>query len=209
MSDENSPEKKDSQEQKVDWEKRFKDTQSSFTKQQQELSELKREAQKNKELLDVVSQYVDWSRVTDGTPQNQAQELDDADPVTRLEQKFDALNRDIRVERTLTSFRTAHPDMVPYEDLVTSFMHKTDKRLRPETRLEEAVELTKKFLDSERARGREEALKAKQEIEAREAEAGGLEPGQTQVKEPGQEEEKYEDYIKSRKNAHLAARGVT
>jgi hypothetical protein len=189
---------------KTDWEKRYKDAQAELTKKSQELSDTKKEYAKDKELLDTVTPYIDWKAVN-GEPKE-----DNDEPVSRkeLDDKIAKLESARRVDQTMSDFRRKYPDMVDYEDQIGFYFHnKTDPRSKPMDRIAKAVEYTKNFLDTERAKGVSSAQEKVEETKKKEAEASGLK--EKDSKEPPEPEgESYDDYIASRKAQHARGMGV-
>ncbi len=194
MAEENT-QKTDSQtdSQKEDWEKRYKDLQAHSTPLEQELKTLKDDSTKDKELIETLSQFVDWNKQSQSVP---GQQEDLETYVTKKD--LQEVQKQLKGQAALQDFRTKHPDMVEYESIVSSFITRTDPRRRQEARLEEAVGLTKKFLETERSKG-----KASQEAEVKEkvkteAETAGLETTSTQP-ESEEKDETYDEYIEYRK----------
>jgi len=175
----------------ADWEKRYKDLQAYSTPIEQELKAIKEETTKDKELIENLSQLVDWTKASGQQPEEDLETY-----VTKKD--LAEVQKQIRNQAALQDFRTKHPDMVSYEDIVTAYIARTDPRKRPETRLEEAVGLTRKFLETERSKGKTEQTEEVKEQIKTEAETAGLETTSTQ---PEQEEkdETYDDYIAFRK----------
>jgi len=153
-----------------DYEKRYKDLQATFTKTSQEKKELERRlAELESTLHEVLPALAGQGQDTDP----------DADmPVSKKE--LQAIRRELRQSlaqiQVLNKFEREYPDLVPHEDLVAYFLERqTDARMALPKRLEEAAEMTRRFIEQQRQEAiakYEESLKAKQQ---KQAEAGGLE----------------------------------
>ena len=182
----------------VDYEKRYKDAQAELTKKSQELSDTKKEYARDKELLDTVTPYIDWKAVNGETKSE-----DDGEMVSKkeLNAKFEELKKAQNVAQVTMDFRRKYPDMIDYADQVGFYLqNKTDPRSKMSDRIENAVEYTKKFLDTERAKGVSSSQEQKAEAKKKEAEASGLtEKGQKKAKPPDSEGETNEDYLAWRK----------
>jgi hypothetical protein len=209
MADENTHEQEPSKDtpNEDSYEKRYKDLQSHLTKVEQENAALKETATKDKELFEAVSPYIDWDEVN-GT-KKAADPVDDDGYVDRrtLNQKIKSIEDRIAREKVTLDFRIKHPDMVPYEDLVGVFLQKTDARRPLDERLEKAVESTKKLLEAERIKGREDYESEKKAKEAKEAESAGLSTSKGPQGEEDPGGETYDNYIKSRKKLRSNASG--
>ncbi len=181
----------------TDFEKRYNDSQAHIDKIEAENKTYREESQKDKQLFDQISQYVDWDAVN-GTKT----EPDDEGYVdkTTLNKTVKEIQNQIARNEATNNFRSKFPDMVPYEDLVAVYYGKTDARRSTEERIAKAVENVKTLLESERAKGREAYESEKKETVAKEAEVGGL----TAAKGPEgtkkeAEGETYDEYIAYRK----------
>ena len=188
------------------YEKRYKDSQTHITKIEQENASLRDTANKDKELLDAVSPYVNW----DAANGKQTMEVDDDGYVDKktLNDKLGTIQKQIVENQQLQYFRTKYPELIEQEIVVSAFFNKTDPRKKFEDRLNSAVENTQKLIESQRTKGREEYEKEKKEKTAKEAAVAGLAGGKGpkgSKEEP--EGESYEDYIKSRKSTASKARG--
>ncbi len=183
-----------------DFEKRYNDSQTHITKIEDENKALRDSQTKDKELFDTVSEYIDWDALN-GTKKPDAEE--DAGYVDKktLNRTIKELKDTMTQNNTTNAFRVKYPDMVPYETLVGSYLGKTNSRDTMETRIDKAVELTRKLLESERVKGREEFEMEKKEKAAKKAEAAGLSGGKgAKGDEEEPEGESYDDYIKHRKS---------
>lgn len=193
-----------------DYESRYKDSQAHISKIEAENAEYRALSQKDKDLLDAVTPYVDWAAVNGTKTVNATSDDDDAlvDRKT-LAITIEDLRSQINSSNITNSFRIKHPDMIEYEELVGVYLKKTDSRRPMEERLDMAVESTRKLLDSERKKGRELSEKEKKEKVAKEAEASGLGKATSQKgteKEP--DGESYEEYVKGRLARQGNAMGV-
>lgn len=191
------------------YEKRYKDLQSHTTKIEQENAKIKEQAAKDKELLDAVTPFVNWDAasgktapvVDDGSGDEYVNKKTLTTVIKDLQDKFQA-------GYTTQTFRIKYPDMVAYEDLVGSFLAKTDGRRPMEDRIDTAVGNVKKLLETERARGREEFEKEKKEKVEKEAEASGLSAAKgARGSNSEPDGETYEEYIASRQKRFAKAKG--
>ena len=190
------------------YEKRYKDSQTHITKIEQENATLRQSQQKDKELFDTISQYVDWDAVN-GSPKTKTD--DDYGYVDKetLSKTVKDLQEQMQRNMVTQNFRTKHPDMIPYEDLVGVFLGKTDARRPVEERIEKAVSNVQKLLKAERVKGREEFEKEKKEKTAKEAEASGLAAGKgPKGSEDESGGESFDDYVKGRKERVKKAQGL-
>ena len=166
-------------------------------------------AAKDKELLDAVTPFVDWEAASGKqAPASNETDSEYVDKKT-LTNVINELKNQIQTSYTTQSFRMKYPDMVQYEDLVGTFLSKTDPRRRIEDRMDTAVGNVKKLLESERARGREDYEKEKKEKAAKEAEAAGL----SEAKNPkgaskDSEGETFDDYMSNRYKRFAKAKGL-
>lgn len=195
-------ESKSEQDTAVDWEKRYKDEQVTLTKSQQENAEYKR-------TLEQLYPYVNWDKLQSG---GEAPAEEEDGYISRKEWKKQSEKQQAEFQRAMLimEFRAKHPDMIEYEDLVTTFMSKTDARKPLRERADDAVKFAKNFLEAERAKGKSEGEKAKEEREAKEAEAAGLEAKGKSSKQ-GEEEEKPqtpEEYLAERQKGTARARNL-
>ena len=144
-----------------EFEKRYNDSQSHIVTLEKENKDMRDTAQKEKELLDAVTPYVDWAAVngTKAEPTSDSEALVDQ---KTLNDKFQALENKITTSNNTQAFRTKYPDMVEYEDLVSVYFQKTDTRRPFNERLKKAVENTRTLLESEQTKGRESDEKEKQ-----------------------------------------------
>lgn len=192
------------------FEKRYKDLQSHTTKIEQENSKIKEQAAKDKELLDAVTPFVNWDAASGKTTQayDPATDGEYVDKKT-LNTVIKDLQNQMQVGYTTQTFRIKYPDMVAYEDLVGSFLTKTDGRRPMEDRIETAVGNVKKLLETERTRGRDDFEKEKKEKAAKEAEASGFSEAKGakgSEKEP--EGETFEEYMAGRNKRFAKAKGL-
>ena len=102
----------DKTEQKDDFEKRYKDSQTHITKIEAENATMRENATKDKELFDAVTPYVDWEAVN-GTKKTEPTSEDD----TLVDQKtltktVEDLRSLIDRERLTNNFRSKYPDMI-------------------------------------------------------------------------------------------------
>ena len=209
MTDKNTPEQepvKDTPE-PDSYEKRYKDLQSQTTKVTQELAAVREQADKDRDLMTTIQPYIDWDAVNGKTV---VPEDDDAlvDKKT-LNATISDLKNQIQTNRTTQDFRTKYPDMTDYEDLVGTFLGKTDQRRPISERLEKAVENTRTLLESERKKGVESFKTKKKDKDAGEAEVAGLSSASVPVsKKDDADGESYEDYIKGRQQLSAQAQGL-
>ena len=209
MTDENTPEQdpaKDTQE-KDSYEQRYKDLQATTTKTQQENANLKDQQQKDKELLDAVTPFIDYDRMNGkvAEPEN-GDALVDQQTLAKTVQD---LSSQITQNRITQNFRAKHPDMVEHEDLVGMFLGKTNQNLPIESRIDKAVENAKALLESEKSKGREQYEKEVKDKTAKEAEASGLGGGKgPQSEAPAENGETYEEYMQARKDMSAKAQGL-
>jgi len=189
-----------------DFEQRYKDSQSHIANIEQENAALRDTATKDKELFDTISPYINWDEVN-----GKKTEVEDDGYVDKktLNDKLSRLQAQIVENQQLQYFRSKYSDLIEHEAIVSAFYNKTDSRKKFEERLEQAVGNTKKLIESQRAKGREEYEKEKKEKAAKEAEASGLSEakGPTgEQKEP--EGESFDTYIKHRKDLSPQAQGI-
>jgi len=189
------------------WEKRYKDAQAEITRAHQELSEIRKERESltaereamKRQQEELIAYYQGYT-----TPEDDEGYIDKKE-FKRWQQEHD---RKLQVMQTTNEFRMKYPELREYEDLVGAFLaNKTDKRKSMRDRLESAVDATKKFLDAERAKGKEQQEKDSKEKEEKEAEASGLEPKKTVEYDKDTPGESYGDYIKRRKQKALKLAG--
>ncbi len=196
---EETKEQKEKKPETPDFEKRYKDVQSHNTKIELENKELRETTQKDKELFDQVSKYIDWDGLN-GTKTVDSGEEDGYVDKRTLNKTIKDLQDQINKSEITQSFRVKYPDMVQYEDLVGAFLNKTDARRSPEDRIAKAVENVKALLDSERAKGRDTYESEKKEKAAKEAEASGLSEAKGPEGEKKESDgETYDEYIKNRR----------
>ncbi|KKN13117.1 hypothetical protein LCGC14_1009700 [marine sediment metagenome] len=189
-----------------DYEKRFNDSQTHIKTIESENKAMREQGQKDKELFDQVSGFIDWDALNGKTKLAE----DDEGYVTKkdLTNLANDLRNTINQNRNLSSFRSNYPDMVKHEDLVTMYYAKTDTRRTVEERIKSAVENARNLLESERVKGREDFEKEKTDAAKKEAEAAGLGGGKTpEGKKEEPEGETSSDYIKNRKAAQLQSSG--
>ena len=199
----------DKTENKDDFEKRYKDSQTHITKIEAENALMRETSQKDKELLDAVTPYVDWESVNGTKKTEVVVEEDTLVDQKTLTKTVEDLRSLIERERVTNSFRTKYPGMIEYEDLVGSFLNKTDARRPMEERIAKAVKNTQDLLDSERSKGVELSKKEKKEKAAKEAEASGLSGGKVSLESKDDSGgETYEEYIESRKKMSAKAQGI-
>ena len=190
----------------TDFEKRYEDSQEHIKKIEAENAAFREESQKDKQLFDQISQYVDWDAV------NGKKTVDDEGYVDKatLNGTIKELREQMERNMVTQDFRIKHPDMIPYEDLVAVYFGKTDARRSTAERIEKAIKNVKALLESERAKGRESYESEKKEKAAKEAEVGGLTGAKVPLgdkKDP--DGETYNEYIESRKAQVAKARGIT
>ena len=189
-----------------DFEKRYNDSQAHITKIEAENATFRESANKDKELFDTVSPFIDWDAVNG---KKKPEEEDDGyvDKKT-LEKTIGDLRNTINQNAVTQNFRSKHPDMVQYEELVGVYLAKTDARRPMDERIDKAVENVKKLIESERVKGREELEEEKKNKAKKEAEVGGLSGGKGPKGEEEPEGETDEEYIKSRKERSKQAMGL-
>ena len=190
----------------VDWEKRYKDAQSELTKKSQAYKAEIEEHAKDKELLDQVTPHIDWASVN-GEKKSMDDELVS---MKDLNSKFEEIKRAQSIDRATSEFRLKYPDMVDYEDQVGFYLqNKTDPRHKMSDRIEKAVEYTKSFLETERAKGVSSSKEKTEEAKKKEAEASGLkEQDQKKVDTSDEEGETAESYVAWRKDLHSKGQGI-
>lgn len=190
----------------TDFEKRYNDSQEHIKKLETENSTYRDDSQKDKQLFDQISQFVDWDAVNG--KKTETDEEGYVDKAT-LNKTISDLRGQMDRDRVTQDFRTKYPDMVPYEDLVTVYFGKTDARRPVEERVEKAVGYVKKLLETERAKGVETHEAETKEKVAKEAEVGGL--GEKQVPAGEKQEsdgETFDEYIAARKQGAAKAQGL-
>ena len=203
MSDKEEAKKEDNSE---DYKKRYDDSQAHITKIESENKVMREQTQKDKELFDQVSGFIDWDALNGKTKPTE----EDDTYVTKkdLAKMTNDLRNTINQNSNLSSFRSNYPDMVKHEDLVQMYYAKTDPRRTVEERIKSAVENARNLLESERTKGREEFEKEKTETAKKEAETAGLGSGKTpEGKEEEPEGETNKDYVKNRKAVQLQSTG--
>lgn len=190
----------------TDFEKRYNDSQTHIEKIESENKTYRDEAQKDKQLFDQISPFIDWDAAN-----GKKTETDDEGYVDKatLNKTISDLRGQMDRDRVTQDFRTKYPDMVPYEDLVTVFFGKTDARRPVEERVGKAVESVKKLLATERAKGVETHEAETKEKAAKEAEVGGLGDKQAPAGEKKESEgETFDEYIAARKTAAAKSQGL-
>ncbi|HDZ14707.1 MAG TPA: hypothetical protein ENH60_07380, partial [Pricia sp.] len=102
-----------------DYEKRFNDSQTHIKTIESENKAMREQGQKDKELFDQVSGFIDWDALNGKTKLAE----DDEGYVTKkdLTNLANDLRNTINQNRNLSSFRSNYPDMVKHEDLVTMY----------------------------------------------------------------------------------------
>ncbi len=207
MSDKDADKAKEA-DKAAEFEKRYKDSQSHIATIEKENKEMRDTAQKDKELLDAVTPFVDWDAVS-GTKTETPVDGETLVDQKTLDSRFQTLENKITTSNNTQLFRSKYPDMVEYEDLVSVYFQKTDTRRPFDERLKKAVENTRTLLESERSKGRETDEKEKKEKAAKEAEASGLTAakGQKGLKEEP-EGESFADYVKGRQKRQNTAMGL-
>jgi hypothetical protein len=208
MSDKDAADKAKEVDKAEDFEKRYKDSQDHIATIERENAAMRDAAQKDKELLDTVTQYVDWEAVN-GTKKSDVTDgetlVDQKTLQTTVQELKDQINRN----NITNNFRVKFPDMVEYEDLVGVYLQKTDARRPMDERIAKAVESTRKLLESERTKGRKIDEKEKEEKAAKEAKAAGLATAKGQKgSEEEPEGESYDEYVKGRKAQQLKNMGL-
>ena len=189
---------------KTDYEQRYNDSQEHIARIEEENATMRESSFKDKELIDAVSPFIDWDAVNGKT---KPAEDDDAYVNKKtLKQTKDELHAMITRMNATQNFRTKYPDMIEYEDLVGVYLNKTNQRDSMESRIEKAVENTRKLIESERNKGRESFEKEKKGKVAKEAEASGLAAAKGQKgSEEEPEGESFDDYIKGRQKRQQTA----
>jgi len=188
------PPQADTQSESVNWEKRYKDLQSEYTKTTQEIKKINEEHAKDKELLDSVTPYIDWSKASGAAEEG----LDDDGYVSKkeLDAKIRELKQAQEIARVTMDFRRKYPDMVEYEDQVGFYLqNKTDPRRKISDRIEKAVEYTKKFLEAERMKGATMLEKEVKETKSKAATAAGLKGGDQVIPPKEDVPESAADYV--------------
>lgn len=194
---------------KVDFEKRYNDSQTHISKIEAENASFRTETQKDKDLIDGMSPFVDWSALNGVKPSETTSNGDDLVDKATLDKTIEELRSQINRNSITQDFRSKYSDMVQYEDLVGVYLQKTDTRRPMEERIEKAVESTRKFLESERATGRDSFETEKKEKAAKEAEAAGLSNGKGPlVDKDVTGGETYDEYIASRKDMSAKTQGI-
>jgi hypothetical protein len=184
-----------------DWEKRYKDLQSTYTSETQSRKALEEELSKSKQTIEAVQPYINWDAVNGTTP-----EETEVDP-RELDKKINKIKTDLSDEIAWSTFKAQNPELKGHETLVLSYVQKcTGTR---DERLAKAKELTVRYIESLREEGKKAALNEKEETARREAEAGGLTPSATpsQDEKPVTKEEANSNYITARQAAAAKARG--
>ncbi len=188
------------------FEKRYNDSQTHIATIEQENKDLRTAGDKDKELFDAVSQYIDWDAVNGKKTATEAVDDDGYVDKKTLTKAISDLQGTINKDRATTNFRTKYPDMVPYEDLVATYFQKTNPRDTTESRIAKAVENVKTLMESERAKGRDE----KKQQTAKEAEAGGLSGGKgPEGEKETPKGETREEYFESRSERLAKTQGLT
>lgn len=191
-----------------DFEKQYNDSQTHIATLETENKGFRETAQKDKELLDAVTPYIDWDAVN-GTKPEVTSDGDGYVDQKTLAKTVEDLRGLINRSNTTNDFRAKFPDMVEYEDLVGVYLKKTDSRRPMDERIEKAVESTRNLLESERTKGRESGEQEKKDKVAKEAEASGLAAAKGQK---GSEEEpdgeSYDDYVKDRRALQSKNMGI-
>lgn len=199
-------EEKEVKSETTDFEKRYNDSQEHIKKIETENQTYRDDSQKDRQLLDQLTPYVNWDAVN-GT-KTEPDEEGYVDKAT-LNQTVKELRGQIDRNEVTNNFRIKYPDMVPYEDLVAAYLSKTDARRPAEERIEKAVGYVKKLLETERAKGVENHEAETKEKTAKEAEVGGL--GEKQVSSGEKQEtegETFDEYIVARKSGAAKAQGL-
>lgn len=198
---------KDTQDQDS-YEKRYKDLQAQTTKVNQENATLKDQAVKDKDLFDTIQPHIDWDSVN-GKPKEVAEDGDGLVDKKTLDKTFQELKDQMSRNDMTNAFRTKYPDMVEFEDIVGTFLQKTDSRRPMEERIETAVESTKAMFKAERVKGVEESEKKKKDKVSEEAGVAGLsESGVPPVAKNEADGETYDEYIASRKKMSAKAQNL-
>jgi len=192
-----------------DFEKRYNDSQSHIATIESENKSMREAAQKDKELLDAVSEHVDWAALN-GTKKPEATGdgealVDQKTLMATVQELKDQMSRNA----TTNSFRTKFPDMVEYEDIVGVFLQKTDARRPMPERIAKAVENTRNLLETERSKGRETDEQEKKKKAEKEAKAAGLTAAKGQKGSKDEPEgESYDEYLKGRQALQLKNMGM-
>lgn len=206
--------KQNTQEDSVDYKKRYKDIQGEYTKTKQEMADI------NAKFTTLTSSYARDKELLDGivasgwTPQSNVQEEDpdkylQSKDLSAIKQEMDALKRNVAVSDTRRNFRETYKDMADYEDFVAVEYEKTDKYLPHEQRISAAVELVKGKLTSYSERVTESETAQQKANAAKLAESEGL-GGSKTPEAPLKEEtgESTSDYITMRKNRLMKMQGI-
>lgn len=184
-----------------DWESKYKALQGEHQKKAEELDRVR-------ETFDLVTPYVDWSKLQE---QPESSGGDERQEVTR--EDLTRILGTVENKLLIADFRNAHPDLREYEDtLVSSFvgrLRRSNPRMSQSELLEKAAEQTREFLKMERAKGKAEATKTKAEAAST---AGMGSVGTTSsAKKKGAEEtegESTSEYLARRKKESAKARGL-
>lgn len=182
------------------------DWESKYKAEQAERQKVVEAHERDRETLDLLMPYVDWSKV---------QQPAESEGGERQEVTQDDLKKALGAVDTkllLVDFRISHPELRDYED---NLIAPTVRRIKAENPrlsgtklLERAAKEVKDFLESERSKGRQEVEKRK----ASAAATGGMgSAGTTSTKKKEEEESKgetNEEYIARRQKESAKARGL-
>ena len=214
MSEQNTqgkdPQKEDTQtkdsakEQDVVEAKRYNDLQAEYTRNQQRLKELEETNQNLQGNYEQLTTYLQQQQA----PQQEDTSAYDYVSKKDLEAQNRQLAQQIEASNLASEFRSKHPDMVQYEDMVSYYLqNKTDKRKSLRDRMEAAVASVKDYNDAERKRGIENARQEQEQTQAKEAEASGI-SYETTPTESAPSAETGNEYITWRRKRKAAKMGM-
>jgi len=200
----------------TDYKSEYEKIQETQKELQAKLTQTSQESARNKQLLEAVTPYVDYTRLQPGAAQQQpaGDEDDDESYVTPKQVKEIVSNVTAKFQQELLAqnVRTKYPDVCdngPNEVIVRHFLQKdTTPFNSPEERIESAVKSAREHIKSVKDEGKKEAeverTKAEAEAKAKQAaaaKASGLAAtGQTSPSAPQEDQEMTgTNYVKDRR----------
>lgn len=186
----------------VDYEAKYKTSQA-------EIQKLTEEGQKDKELLDAVSPYVNWDAARGNPPTEKQTDTDDEGYVSKktMQEAIGGIKSESNSAIMALQFQVAHPDLAPYEKTLVGPTILRMRREHPHEPLSKILERTaesvNKFLEGERAKGAEKAKEAQKKKDDELAGVSGLESAGTTTPTTEEQGETKEQYLSDRQ-AQLA-----
>jgi len=191
-------------EETVDYEARYKTSQA-------EIQKLTEDNKSKDELLDTVSPYVNWDAAQGKTVPETQTDTDAEGYVSKktMQEALIGIENKSNSQIMALQFQVAHPELAPYEKTLVGptilRMRKEHPRESLGKILDRTAESVTKFLETERAKGEQQAKDALKKKEEELAGVSGLESAGTTAPTKEEQGETKEEYFAKRK-AQIAKR---